>query len=31
VLTYVNDYGGRPDLTFKCGTGDCQVVPEKQG
>ncbi|MBL3523568.1 fimbria/pilus periplasmic chaperone [Serratia plymuthica] len=31
VLTYVNDYGGRPDLTFKCGTGDCQVVVEAKG
>ncbi len=31
VLTYINDYGGRPDLTFKCGAGDCQAMPEKQG
>ncbi|MDT3252440.1 fimbria/pilus periplasmic chaperone [Serratia sp. root2] len=31
VLTYVNDYGGRPDLTFKCGGGDCQVVPAAKG
>jgi hypothetical protein len=31
VLTYVNDYGGRPLLTFKCGGADCQLVPEKKG
>ncbi|WIF62916.1 fimbria/pilus periplasmic chaperone [Enterobacter cloacae] len=28
VLTYVNDYGGRPTLTFSCSGTDCQVVPE---
>lgn len=31
VLTYVNDYGGRPLLTFKCGGANCQLVPEKKG
>ncbi|AHG19164.1 molecular chaperone [Chania multitudinisentens RB-25] len=31
VLTYVNDYGGRPALTFRCGGASCQVVPEKKG
>lgn len=31
VLTYVNDYGGRPALTFRCGGADCQVIPEKKG
>ncbi|WP_376189197.1 fimbria/pilus periplasmic chaperone [Serratia marcescens] len=29
VLTYINDYGGRPQLNFNCGGGTCQVVPEK--
>ncbi|MFP7608712.1 fimbria/pilus periplasmic chaperone [Serratia quinivorans] len=29
VLTYINDYGGRPPLTFNCSGGSCQVVPEK--
>ncbi|ALL40504.1 molecular chaperone (plasmid) [Serratia marcescens] len=30
VLTYVNDYGGRPQLTFKCSGSTCTVVPEKK-
>ncbi len=29
VLTYINDYGGRPQLSFNCGGSTCQVVPEK--
>ncbi|BEN80896.1 fimbria/pilus periplasmic chaperone [Serratia marcescens] len=29
VLTYINDYGGRPQLTFNCSSATCQVVPEK--
>ncbi len=29
VLTYINDYGGRPDLTFNCNGGECKAVPEK--
>jgi len=29
VLTYINDYGGRPQLTFTCGGSACQVAPEK--
>ncbi|AHG21884.1 molecular chaperone [Chania multitudinisentens RB-25] len=31
ALTYVNDYGGRPVLTFRCGGTGCQVVSEKKG
>ena len=27
VLTYINDYGGRPTLTFQCQGHDCHVVP----
>nr|WP_142017487.1 fimbria/pilus periplasmic chaperone [Serratia fonticola] len=30
VLTYVNDYGGRPQLSFSCSGGKCTVVPEKK-
>lgn len=26
VLTYINDYGGRPNLTFSCQALNCQVV-----
>jgi chaperone protein PapD len=29
VLTYINDYGGRPQLTFSCSGSSCKVVPEK--
>lgn len=29
VLTYINDYGGRPQLTFGCSGNTCQVVPDK--
>ncbi|MGX1960594.1 fimbria/pilus periplasmic chaperone [Serratia proteamaculans] len=29
VLTYINDYGGRPQLTFNCSGSACQVAPEK--
>ncbi|MBS0861594.1 fimbria/pilus periplasmic chaperone [Providencia rettgeri] len=28
VLTYINDYGGRPTLTFRCQSGACQVNPD---
>ncbi|MGP1113737.1 fimbria/pilus periplasmic chaperone [Serratia sp. CY54717] len=31
VLTYVNDYGGRPQLSFSCSGNICKVVPEKKG
>lgn len=31
VLTYVNDYGGRPQLSFSCAGSTCKVVPEKKG
>ncbi|WP_240660484.1 fimbria/pilus periplasmic chaperone [Serratia marcescens] len=31
VLTYVNDYGGRPQLSFSCSGSTCTVVPEKKG
>jgi P pilus assembly chaperone PapD len=30
VLTYINDYGGRPQLTFSCNGSVCTVVPEKK-
>lgn len=30
VLTYVNDYGGRPQLSFSCSGMTCKVVPEKK-
>lgn len=29
VLTYINDYGGRPQLTFNCTGNACQTLPEK--
>lgn len=29
VLTYVDDYGGRPQLTFNCAGASCRVVPDK--
>lgn len=28
VLTYINDYGGRPQLSFSCAGAICKVVPE---
>lgn len=31
VLTYVNDYGGRPKLSFSCSGSTCTVVPDKKG
>lgn len=31
VLTYINDYGGRPQLSFNCNGTTCSVVPEKKG
>lgn len=30
VLTYVNDYGGRPQLQFSCGGAECKAKPVKQ-
>lgn len=30
VLTYINDYGGRLKLHFKCQSNQCAVVPEKK-
>ena len=30
VLTYINDYGGRPNLSFNCQGNQCQVVPAKK-
>lgn len=30
VLTYVNDYGGRPTLSFSCSGVTCAVVAEKK-
>ncbi len=31
VLTYVNDYGGRPQLSFNCAGTSCTVIPDKKG
>lgn len=31
VLTYVNDYGGRPQLNFSCNGNMCKVIPETKG
>ncbi|EKT53662.1 fimbria/pilus periplasmic chaperone [Providencia burhodogranariea] len=28
VLTYINDYGGRPKLQFKCLADICQTIPD---
>lgn len=28
-LSYINDYGGRPKLTFSCAGGQCKVVSNK--
>lgn len=30
VLTYVNDYGGRPQLSFSCSGSSCKVVSKTQ-
>ncbi|MEQ4626169.1 fimbria/pilus periplasmic chaperone [Providencia manganoxydans] len=30
VLTYINDYGGRPALTFQCQGNECHVVADSQ-
>ncbi|MGQ8776653.1 fimbria/pilus periplasmic chaperone [Serratia sp. NA_112.1] len=30
VLTYINDYGGRPQLSFSCSGSRCQVVLDKK-
>lgn len=30
VLTYINDYGGRPQLKFSCSNGSCQATPVKE-
>lgn len=30
VLTYINDYGGRPTLTFRCQSTTCDVVPSNK-
>ncbi|HHU0702810.1 MULTISPECIES: fimbria/pilus periplasmic chaperone [Serratia] len=30
VLTYINDYGGRPQLIFSCSGSACTVVPDKK-
>lgn len=29
VLTYVDDFGGRPSLSFHCSGNSCQVIPDK--
>ncbi len=30
VLTYVNDYGGRPQLQFNCSANECKATPVKK-
>ncbi|OJH85411.1 fimbrial biogenesis chaperone [Serratia marcescens] len=30
VITYINDYGGHPELRFVCNGGVCTAVPEKK-
>lgn len=30
VLTYINDFGGRPTLTFRCQSATCKVVPSNK-
>lgn len=30
ILTYINDYGGRPNLFFNCQGNQCQAVPAKK-
>ena len=30
VLTYINDYGGRPNLAFHCQAANCQIVPNNK-
>ncbi|WP_163333711.1 fimbria/pilus periplasmic chaperone [Enterobacter bugandensis] len=31
VLTYINDYGGRPQLSFNCNGNTCTVTSENKG
>ncbi|OKB64596.1 molecular chaperone [Serratia marcescens] len=31
VLTYVNDFGGRPELVFQCSGTTCRAIPGKNG
>lgn len=30
VLTYINDYGGRPNLTFSCQATSCQIISDNK-
>ncbi|KYP84829.1 molecular chaperone [bacteria symbiont BFo1 of Frankliniella occidentalis] len=30
VITYINDYGGRPQLIFNCTANPCQLMPAKK-
>lgn len=30
VLTYINDFGGRPQLQFTCSGAECKAMPAKQ-
>lgn len=30
VLTYINDFGGRPQLIFDCSSANCTVVPDRK-
>ena len=29
IVTYINDYGGKPDLAFNCNGNECVFVPKK--
>ena len=31
VLSYINDYGGRPRLKFSCDSRECKVIETDQG
>jgi P pilus assembly chaperone PapD len=31
TLTYINDYGGRPEVTFSCSGVECKVTSSKEG
>lgn len=30
IFTYINDYGGRPKLTFQCQANSCHVIQDKK-
>ena len=31
LLSYINDYGGRPRLKFSCDSRECKVIETDQG